>query len=102
MKTTTITCLACGHADAVQHNSELDDRAFFASEIFRCSECNARMAFGKLMPRIVVEPYEDARGIRWLRRRYQDPKTREDLFVVDIDPQYAAMDAKNALSLVIP
>ena len=102
MKSTDIACLACGHTHAVEHDDELDDATFFARGIFRCDECGARMAHGRLMPRIVVEPYEDENGVRWLRRRFQDPSTKEELYVVDIDAQYAAMEAKNVLSLVLP
>lgn len=100
--TAEITCLACGHKDAVPHATELDDAKFFASWIFVCSQCRSRMSFGVLMPRVIVEPHCDEQGRQWLRRRFQDPKTKQDLYVIDVDPQYAAMEAKNVLALVIP
>lgn len=102
MKSTTITCLACDHSHAVANPTDLDDAAFFVAGIFRCDECSARMSFGKLMPRIIVTPWTDENGVTWLRRRFQNPKTKEDLFVVDLDPQYAAMECKNTLSVVLP
>lgn len=91
-----ITCLAC------EHVADVPDGPAFEDGVFVCGECGARMAYGQLLPRIVVEPYEDERGRRWLRRRFQDPKTKIDLYVVDIDPQHAASEAKNILSLVLP
>jgi hypothetical protein len=102
MTTAQITCLACGHADAVQNESGLEAPAFFETNVFKCSECGARMAYGKLAPRVVVEPFTDERGCHYIRHRFQDPITKADLFVADLDPQYAAMVAKAGISLVIP
>lgn len=90
-----VTCLACGHT------ANVADGPAFEDSCLRCDECGARMSFGKLMPRVVVEPYIDERNIRWLRRRFQDPKTMADLFVVDVDAKYAETEAKNILSLVL-
>jgi hypothetical protein len=59
------------------------------------------MSFGRIMPRIVVEPHVDEHR-RWLRLRFQDPTTKADVHVADLDAQYAASVAKNILSLVIP
>lgn len=91
-----ITCLACGHVADVPAGPAFDDA------IFQCGECGARMAYGRLMPRVVVEPYEDERGHRWLRRRFQDPQTKKDVYVIDVDAQQAASEAKNILTLVLP
>lgn len=91
-----ITCQACAH------EAEVDGVTDPAREVLRCDECGARAAFGTLLPCVIVEPHEDERGVRWLRRRFQDPRTRVDLYVVDLDPQYAASEAKNILSLVLP
>lgn len=99
MSTMKMTCLACGHVASV---AKTDDCDCLDCGIFRCDQCRARMSFGVLMPRVVVEPFIDARGRQWLRRKYQDPKTKADLYVIDVDPQYAAMEAKQILSLVIP
>lgn len=97
-----IECLACGHPWDVPNETALSDAEFVASNIFRCSECGARTAFGHLMPRIVEEPFIDAENRQWLRLRFQDPKTKESIYVTDIDPQYGAMHARNVLSLVLP
>lgn len=91
-----ITCLACGH------RANVDSPESFEEGIFHCDECGARMVHGKLVPRVVVEPFKDEKGYLWLRRRFQDPITRADIFVVDFDPQHACSEAKNILSLVIP
>jgi hypothetical protein len=96
MQQHSITCRACGHTASVHLPGVPDEH------ILRCDECGARTAYGTLMPRIVVEPFIDERGRQWCRKRYQDATTRQDLYVVDVDPQYAAMEAKNVLSLVIP
>lgn len=89
-----VVCLACGHAADVPGPPPEES-------ILVCGECNARVSFGRLMPRVVVEPnVSDHR--RWLRLRFQDASTKLDVHVVDLDAQYAASLAKNILSLVIP
>ena len=98
---TQIQCLACGHVARVsvplaEAPSPLDHG------IFRCDECRARMVYGKLLFREVVEPFVDERGRHWLRRRFQDAATKVDVFVVDVDPQFAAMVARDMLDAVIP
>lgn len=98
---TKIQCMACDHVALVTHDAAIHPDVVLKSDIFRCDECGARMAFGRLMPRIVVEPYEAHDGTRWVRLRTQDLKTKE-VTVVDLDPQYAAMLAKNILSIVVP
>ncbi len=99
---TNIECMACGHEAPVTHDAPATPEEIRASAIFRCDECGARMAFGALMPRVVVEPYTDGAGRAWARFRFQDPITKQDTFVRDLDPQFAAMVAKGVLSLVIP
>lgn len=96
----TIPCPICGHKETVAdaHPSlKLTDVA-----IFQCAECGNRTIHGKTLPRLVVEPFVDERGFQWLRRRFQDPTTKRDLFVLDVDPQCAAADAINILSIVGP
>jgi hypothetical protein len=97
-----IQCLACGRPWDVPNDSDLSDAQFVTANIFKCSECGARTAYGQLMPRIVEEPFVDDRGHQFLRIRFQDPTTKADVYVVDLDPQYAASHAKNTLSLVLP
>jgi transcription elongation factor Elf1 len=92
----TITCLACAHEANVGPGPALEEG------VFVCSECGARMAYGKLAPRIVVEPFVDAMGREWVRYRFQDASTKREAYSVDLDPQHAAMVAKTALVLVIP
>jgi hypothetical protein len=59
------------------------------------------MAYGVLAPRVVVEPARDDQGHDLVRIRTQDPITKADLHVIDIDPQCAALIAKNILDMVI-
>lgn len=94
-----ITCPACGEHEVARAEQplELADVALFC-----CNHCGGRTVYGSLMPRMVAEPFEDQNGRRWLRQRFQDPRTKDDLFVVDIDPQAAASHAKNILALVLP
>jgi hypothetical protein len=91
-----VKCQAC------DHEARLELPGTPEENILRCDECGTRASYGALMPRIVIEPYIDERGYQWCRKRYQDPISKRDLYVVDLDPQYAAMEAKNTLSLVIP
>jgi hypothetical protein len=89
-------CLACGH------EASLTDGAPPSESVLVCSECGARMPFGRLAPRIVVEPFTDDEGRTWVRYRFQDPISKIDVHVADIDGQHAAMLAKATISLVIP
>lgn len=69
--------------------------------LFVCNFCGFRSVFGNAMPRVVVEPFVDSKGLHWLRRRFQDPITKRDLYVVDLDPQHAAREAVNILSITV-
>lgn len=95
----SITCLACGHAAKVSVPM-LEARSPLEHDIFKCEECGAHMAYGRLAYREVVEPYVDDRGVKWVRRRFQDPRTKEDLFVVDVDRERALSIARELLALV--
>jgi hypothetical protein len=92
----SVTCLACNHHALVRGSEPIE------ASVFVCDECGARMAFGKLAPRVVIEPAVDQKGNFLLRTRYQCPKTKQELFVADLDPMYALAIAKNVLSLVVP
>lgn len=100
------TCPAC-ESPEVHDDGDVDnpgerpgDLAVDAA-VFTCNHCRTRVAFGKVAPRMVVEPFVDERGVAWLRQRFQDPVTKEDLYVVDLDPQWAAMHATNLLSITV-
>ena len=94
--TTSITCLACAHAANVGPGPAPSE------SLFVCGECNARMVYGELAPRLCVEPCRLAGGFQGIRVRVQDPITKADMHAIDLDPQHAAILAKNILSLVIP
>lgn len=92
----SVTCPACG-ADELVRGEPI---ALHEIGDFRCDACGARTVYGRLMPRIAVEPTRGANDMLFIRARIQDPKTREDLFVVDLDPKMAVELTRNILSLV--
>jgi hypothetical protein len=96
MSEASIKCLACDHVAPADGGAAPEDG------IFACHECGARMPYGKLAPRVVVEPFVDDKGRSWVRHRVQDARTKEEVHAFDLDPQHAAMFAKAILSLVIP
>jgi len=77
------TCPKCAHeAEWVGPDAPTDC-------VLRCEECKSRIAFGMLMPRIVVQPASD-------------PRFREVHFgdvIVTLDGDLAAMLAQNILSI---
>jgi len=92
----SVTCPACGAKELVRGEPvALEDVGEF-----RCDECGARTVFGCLMPRVVVEPMKGAHDMLWIRTRIQDPKTREDVHVLDLDPKMAVELTRNILALV--
>ena len=97
-----VTCPACGVEEVFMHDGGNPPPLHEIGE-FMCNACSARSVYGKLMPRIVVEPAkEETRGLLMVKLRFQDPRTRKDIYVTDpIDPKLAASLAKNILSLVI-
>ncbi len=99
MAINNITCPVCGVEEPFKDDGPyvpLQDVAKFI-----CDACGARVIFGKLAPNIVVEPYHDDRGLVWTRLRIQDWKTRADLFVADLDPNWAQLLVKNIMSLSV-
>jgi hypothetical protein len=98
MVTSKINCPVCGHAETAKAESAV---TLADIGVFKCDACSSRVIYGQVLPRVVHEPYVDRRGVLWLRTRYQDPKTKADLYVVDLDPQYAAGCATNVLSITV-
>lgn len=92
-----ICCPACEHAHVLATDAPV---ALEDIGVFVCDACSTRVVFGKVLPRVVVEPYEDERGHRWIRRRFQDPVTKADIYVIDADPIFAVAELKSVLSLV--
>jgi len=72
-------CPACGH------NSPYGNPK---GHVLRCSECGSRIAYGRAMPRVVVEPCEDRRFVS-MRLEAWDRHVRgwavEHTMVVDKD-----------------
>ncbi len=98
MVTSEITCPACGHKESVQAEAAL---TLADVGLFVCNQCRTRAVHGALLPRVVVEPFSDRKGFTWTRTRYQDPITKADLYVVDLDPRGSAMVATATLSLTV-
>lgn len=96
MSDPTVACLACAHEAPLAAGPPPSE------SILVCSECGARMPFGKIAQRVVVEPFVDDEGRSWVRYRFQDPITKQDVHVVDLDMLHAAHLAKATISLVIP
>lgn len=95
----SITCPVCGVEEASP--DEMPMPPLHDIGLFRCEACGARVVFGKVAPRIVIEPYVE-RGVRFVRLRFQDPKTKADIHVADLDPQFAVIVTKNILSISVP
>lgn len=94
-----VACPACGDA----HEAPDGDPLYLERNIVKCSECCARIVYGKLALCIVPEPHdiETTMGVKpGFKIRFQDPKTREDLFVAHIDPQHAFLLAQAIIASV--
>lgn len=100
MAANAITCPTCGLEEA--HKLAVGESPPPLHEVgkFTCEGCRARYVFGKRVPRVVVEPSHDAKGLRWTRIRVQDPLTKKDEHVFDLDPETALAFAKSVLSMV--
>ena len=103
MAENAVTCPVCGIEEVFDADGARPPPLHEIGE-FHCENdaCQARVVFGKIMPRIVVEPYRDERGFRWTRLRIQDPKTKEDISVSDLDPKMTVLLTKNLLVMVSP
>ena len=89
------TCLACGHEANIVDGPPLEH------SVIKCSECQARTAYGTLATRVVVEP-SARNGHPMMRFRFQDPTTKEDMHAHDLDPQHAFLIAQAIISMVRP
>lgn len=102
MAKNSVTCPVCG-VEEVVHATSPGEQLLPLHEIgeFHCDACATRTVYGRIMPRIVVEPTRGERDLVWIRIRRQDPKTREDIGEpLDLDPKLAFELAKNLMSLV--
>ena len=92
-----VKCPCCGLEEPVRDggSTKLEEIASYS-----CDGCAVRIIYGRIMPKIVVEPARGERDFLWARVRVQDPKTREDLYVIDLDPKLAVDFARNLLSIV--
>jgi hypothetical protein len=88
------TCPACG--DTHQASEDLTQM------IARCSLCDARIVYGELAPRIVVEPGTFANGMPAMLIRVQDAKTKDAVHEMKIDPHHAFLLAQAIIGMVRP
>lgn len=99
LTTIVMACPACAHEDELEVPS---DDAVIPGGIYACGECSHRWKVGIVPHVVIVEPFVDEKARHWVRRRVQDALTREDLFTFDVDPQFAAIEAKDILTMVLP
>jgi hypothetical protein len=100
MALNAITCPACGIEEPCDADGNAPP-ALHTIGLFTCDACGARVVYGTLLPHVAVEWFTDANGFKWLRKRYQHPRTREDQHVIDLDPHLAALEARDVLVMVI-
>ncbi len=96
-----VTCPCCGDSHAAPNG----DADYLKRAISRCDVCDARIVYGELATRVVVEPttVETFAGPKdFLRLRFQDPKTKADVFASDVDPHQAFLIAQAIISMVRP
>ena len=94
-----MACPACAHEDEIEVPIEdpvADDG------IYACGSCRHQWKVGNVPPIVIVEPFVDAKARHWVRRRVQDRLTREDIMIIDMPPQLAAIEAKDMLAMVLP
>lgn len=101
MAENAVTCPSCGGEEVFCTDGTRSPPLHEVGE-FTCNICKTRVVYGNVMPRIVVEPFIDQRKFRWTRIRIQDPATKEDLLVRDLDPKLVLRLANNLLSMVTP
>lgn len=98
MPDATITCPGCGDTHAAPHG----DAEYLLHMVSRCDLCDARIVYGELAPRLVVEPSTFENGAPAMAILIQDFKTREVLHELKLDPQHAFLLAQSIISMVRP
>jgi hypothetical protein len=92
------TCPNCGAPANV-------DLATMQREILRCDVCDARLVYGTPALRVVQEPstFDTPDGPKpAFLLRFQDPKTKADLFSLKLDPYQAFLHAQGIIATVRP
>lgn len=84
-----VTCQTCEHQHDVDFDGTLDE--LVQSSVLICSECGTRKSFGEVMPRVVIS----AESPHWVTMQIAGGE------VFRLDAQYAAMIAKNLLSVAV-
>jgi len=101
MSEPTVTCPVCDDT----HAAPGGDSQFLARGISRCSICDARIVYGDPAVRVIDEPstFDTIDGPKpAILIRFQDPKTKAELFSVKLDPAHAFLHAQSLLSMVRP
>lgn len=87
-----LTCPACGH--------QADFEGEPHREILNCTECRSRIAYGVLMPRVVVEPHKDKRFV--IVRVETVANGQRSLVEHVLDKQFGHAVAKDIASITAP
>lgn len=98
MSEAKVICPACGDT----HDAPGGDRDFMVKSISRCDVCDARIVYGALAPRVVIEPGTFDNGAPAFVLLAQDPKTRAVVHEMKLDPQHAFLLAQAIISMVRP
>ncbi len=96
-----VTCPCCGSVERDATAGDVEHPPLADIGLFHCNACRARVVFGEIQMRVVVEPILDSKGRLWILKRYQDPKTKSDVLVVKQDPQFVFEEAQTALALIV-
>lgn len=87
-----MTCPACGHVADFEGEPH--------REVLHCTECRARIAWGVLMPRVVVEPHRDR---RFAILRFCTVANGQSAIVEHVlDKEFAFQVAKEIASITAP
>lgn len=98
MSDAKITCPGCGDT----HAAPGGDPDFLKHNVSACDICGARIAYGEILPGIVVEPGAFAGGQPAFILHFQDPVTKAELYSARIDPGLGFLLGQAIISMVRP
>lgn len=101
--TGAFTCPACGHQSAdIRGGDAARQGVPPAKDIVKCGECGTRIAYGIVLPRVIVTPHPD--DPRFVQIIFQD--RRKDAKIgeasITVDRGYGAAIATNLASICRP
>lgn len=101
MSDAKIVCPVCGDSHAAPNG----DADYLLRNVSRCDLCDARIVYGKVAPKLIVEPstFDTQLGPRpALLVKVQDVETKATLLEQKLDPQHAFLLAQAIISMVRP